>query len=724
VGLPAHAAGLNDVPWGRKETYVPAGVPLGEGLRAIFDHAKPPQPPPADALPPGRDGNPSTGIWRFDILPSVTDTSETLPRKYEGGVVQVLNNIARDFQLVFDVSPIYRVVTVYRLGEGDATEVVPLQDAEAKEVLAAGAAWRLRSGVNAVHEPAFNAILLHGPKAAVSDAVKTLTKLVEAKTLEQAKSATLVVRRYPLTHASVERSSRNFQGKQVQVPSAAETLRRLLFTAQSGSTKSAVETARLSGGVEAAAPAGSDSIFQRETAGFGSAAIASVGDSGKGIQSPATNQSGGGEEGGQAQSSSRASVAQPITIAGDTRTNSLMVRASCEMHYEVERIVKLIDVEQEMVELEAIIVAAVQGVSHQFGLQMGGRYRVGTTTSDDKGSAALSSGITGVNSSAFSLGGLDAASLLPTSAGAGLIYQGGKTLLEARLAALSKDNLTRTIASPRIVTLDNLSAKINSTRTATIPITVGASQAPGLATVNAGLVLEITPGILRDDLDDQRRELEALRGMDMRWFKSNCGGGPNAQGSAAERQSRLQERHDRLIADLEARSPVEKPKARQQFRLSMVASNASLTGTSPNFEVDENKVTTEVVVPEQATFVFGGLFSEDSTWTEEGIPLLKDIPVLGPIFGQTTKSKEKTEILFFITPRRVKRDDAAQMDIGPRANVDASIREIRASSSAMDGTGSPSLYNDYSRMDPPLVQPSPPAGRTTVRPSSHLEESE
>lgn len=723
IASAAQAAGLNDVPWGRRETHVPAGVPLGEGLRAIFDHARP-APLPSDAARSGRDGNQPAEGWRLDILPSVTDTAETLPRKYEGAVVQVLNNIGRDFQLMFDVSPVYRVVTVYRLGEGDATEVVPLQDAEAREILAAGAAWRLRSGVNAVHEQAFNAIMLHGPKAAVADAVKTMTKLVEAKTLERAKSATLVVRRYPLTHASVERSTRNFQGKQMQVPSASETLRRLLFTSQSSGTKTGAETARLSGGGADSLPStGTDGIMLRESAGLGVTTSIGVGDPGRSGQAT-SSQSSGGEDAGSAHSASRANAAQPISIASDSRTNSLMVRASCEMHYEVERIVKLIDVELEMVELEAIIVAAVQGVSRQFGLHMGGRYRAGNSASEEKGSTALSSGITGVNSNAFSLGGLDAASLLPTSAGAGLIYQGSRVLLEARLAALSKDNLTRTIASPRIVTLDNLSAKINSTRTATIPITVGANQAPGLATVNAGLVLDITPGILRDDLDDRQRELETLKRMDMRWFESNCGGGAQALGSAAERQRRLVERHQRLIADLEAYQSAGRNKARRQFRLSMAASNANLTGASPNFEVDENKVTTEVVVPEQATFVFGGLFSEDSTWTEEGIPLLKDIPILGPMFGQTTKSKEKTEILFFITPRLVSREDAAQQDIGPRANVAASIREIRAASGAMDGTGSPPLYNDYSRMDPPHVQPSPSAGRTSSRPPSQLEEGE
>jgi hypothetical protein len=119
VGLPAHAAGLGDVPWGRKETYVPAGVPLGEGLRAIFDHARPTPPPSADAARAGADGELPTGGWRFAIMPSVADISETLPRRYEGGVIQVLNSIGHDFKLVFDVSPTYRVVTVYRPSEAD-----------------------------------------------------------------------------------------------------------------------------------------------------------------------------------------------------------------------------------------------------------------------------------------------------------------------------------------------------------------------------------------------------------------------------------------------------------------------------------------------------------------------------------------------------------------------------------------------------------------------------
>ncbi len=64
----------------------------------------------------------------------------------------------------------------------------------------------------------------------------------------------------------------------------------------------------------------------------------------------------------------------------------------------------------------------------------------------------------------------------------------------------------------------------------------------------------------------------------------------------------------------------------------------------------ERVATTEVSVDSGMTVVIGGLIKDKIIDTESGIPFLKDIPILGWLFKSKTKSKDKTELLIFITP--------------------------------------------------------------------------
>lgn len=62
---------------------------------------------------------------------------------------------------------------------------------------------------------------------------------------------------------------------------------------------------------------------------------------------------------------------------------------------------------------------------------------------------------------------------------------------------------------------------------------------------------------------------------------------------------------------------------------------------------------TSVVVAEHETLVLGGLIEERKIRSREGIPFLSRIPILGYLFGTTTESVRKTELLILVTPRLV-----------------------------------------------------------------------
>jgi general secretion pathway protein D len=70
---------------------------------------------------------------------------------------------------------------------------------------------------------------------------------------------------------------------------------------------------------------------------------------------------------------------------------------------------------------------------------------------------------------------------------------------------------------------------------------------------------------------------------------------------------------------------------------------------SPSFS--NRNVSTQVTVQDGDTVAIGGIISESNSQTSGGVPFLHRIPVLGAAFGNKSFSRERTELLVFITPR-------------------------------------------------------------------------
>ena len=77
-------------------------------------------------------------------------------------------------------------------------------------------------------------------------------------------------------------------------------------------------------------------------------------------------------------------------------------------------------------------------------------------------------------------------------------------------------------------------------------------------------------------------------------------------------------------------------------------------GNILGFEIDNREAQTEVLVRDGETLVIGGIYETDQTETEQGIPWLMKIPVLGWLFKNQEKTSTKRELLIFITPRIIK----------------------------------------------------------------------
>ena len=75
------------------------------------------------------------------------------------------------------------------------------------------------------------------------------------------------------------------------------------------------------------------------------------------------------------------------------------------------------------------------------------------------------------------------------------------------------------------------------------------------------------------------------------------------------------------------------------------AAGSSLTPT-----ISQNYVETSLIVRDGETVAIAGIISDSSDQSRSRIPVLGDIPVVGALFGRTTKSKRRSELVVFITP--------------------------------------------------------------------------
>lgn len=85
-----------------------------------------------------------------------------------------------------------------------------------------------------------------------------------------------------------------------------------------------------------------------------------------------------------------------------------------------------------------------------------------------------------------------------------------------------------------------------------------------------------------------------------------------------------------------------------------VAQVVSSPGTATpgnNPPINQRELQTQVAVQSGQTVLLGGLIQENDTDSQNGVPGIARIPVLGRLFGNTASSRQRTELIVLITPR-------------------------------------------------------------------------
>lgn len=82
-------------------------------------------------------------------------------------------------------------------------------------------------------------------------------------------------------------------------------------------------------------------------------------------------------------------------------------------------------------------------------------------------------------------------------------------------------------------------------------------------------------------------------------------------------------------------------------------SNASKTTSSTidSPTIQKRTAQSTVTVQSNETLVMAGLIKEENSRGSDGLPLLSEIPLLGGLFGNQTRSDNRTELIILITPR-------------------------------------------------------------------------
>ena len=292
--------------------------------------------------------------------------------------------------------------------------------------------------------------------------------------------------------------------------------------------------------------------------------------------------------------------------SADLRTNQVFIVETGSKLEQIRGVILKLDIPSRQVIIESRIVEANDQFSRNLGVKLGynnavnvvpgltgqGRYRItGNYLGVGEQTGQTPPAGTGFipDSQFLSLPAAGINGLNPVSIGVSLFNKAATKFLNLELSALEADGTGKIVSSPRVVTADSVKALIE--QGTELPYQVATSSgATSIQFRKAALKLEVTPQI-------------------------------TPEGS--------------IILDVDVTKD----------------SVGQLTTAGP--AIDTKHVNTKVLVDNGGTVVLGGIFQLTDTNSVTKVPLLGDVPVLGYLFRNTTKSTAKTELLIFITPTQV-----------------------------------------------------------------------
>ena len=96
-----------------------------------------------------------------------------------------------------------------------------------------------------------------------------------------------------------------------------------------------------------------------------------------------------------------------------------------------------------------------------------------------------------------------------------------------------------------------------------------------------------------------------------------------------------------------------------------ISGSTAITGVGNVPNTTERTLSAEVAVHDGETIILGGFIRNSDTKNKSGVPILKDIPLLGYLFRSTGDTKERKELIVLMRPTVLRTPElaAAQVEI-------------------------------------------------------------
>ena len=314
-----------------------------------------------------------------------------------------------------------------------------------------------------------------------------------------------------------------------------------------------------------------------------------------------------------------------VTIWADVPTNALIITAPPKIMKSLMSVIDRLDIRRAQVEVEAMIVEVDVNKSANIGVQWlldgGTSLGYGVTNLPGSGTgivdlaSAVLAGTTGLTTSSTSTTSTAStttsslSSAIPTGATFALGTYNSNTGkgFAAIIQALRSDGTSNIISTPRVITMNNEEAEVKVTQE--IPLITG-SYTSSTASVSGttspfetiqreevGTILKVTPHISEGDVIQMKIEQEDS-------------------------------------------SP-----------------GAKLTD-SADISTNKRSIKTTILIEDGGTIVLGGLMQDTVTESEDRVPGLGAIPLIGNLFKSRSGSRQKKNLLVFLRPK-ILRDQAA-----------------------------------------------------------------
>lgn len=310
--------------------------------------------------------------------------------------------------------------------------------------------------------------------------------------------------------------------------------------------------------------------------------------------------------GGNSASSQQVQLGENFSISSDPATNSLIIQGSKSDYQKVLELIKELDIKRRQVLVEGIILEV--GVNSQDLLSSDFISSTGGADGGLLANSNQSGGLAGLLENPTQLSGFSVA-----AASAGTLSIGQDLVIPSQsilVRAAQNNSNANILSAPTLLATDNEEAQIVVGSNVPFLTSTSTNQTNLNNTFNqisrqdVGITLRLTPQINSNDFVNLK-----------------------------------------IFTDVSA----------------VVPSSDSTLGPTTSVRSSE----TTVITRDGQMIVIGGLMSDQSNDSDNGVPFLKDIPLIGGLFRSSTDVFQRTNLLTFIRPRIIKdqfdaRDETAE----------------------------------------------------------------